>query len=796
MDVRCERCNTEYEFDDALVSGRGTTVKCTNCGHKFRIRRGGDDISEDFWNVQTNDGRALVFTSLRQLQRAIQSQVVRADDLLSRGGLSAKPISQIPELVPFFTAGTNGRPLAKMREPLETPPLPGFASRPPPLPAARESSPPRAQASTHPDFPPPPLPRFASEPPPPVDTHGGGGRIATLVGPGPSEAEEQRRQYEEAARRELSGRPSRPPPPLPKVTTPSRPAASETAAAPAARAASKPPPLPPPPQTSARPPAPSEKMRTASARPSSVKMPVAPAIRPSSAGMRAAAPATDRPSIPPPLPTRTDELRAASDRRASTVPPQRAAAARTPAPAAVRESVPSHAPEPLRASLSDRPSSFGNGRSVGGFLIAAAIFCGITLVFVVWARDHLGASTAKKPPTAVAPDPKVLGLLSAGEKALAEGNLELAKENADKASVLAEKDPHVLNFVAHLASARADAAWLKARLLPPEAQDELKLTHEREVELAATARTASDEALAVSPDEVAAVRAKVDALRISGERDAARALAGKIASTSGQPETAYVLAALDVAEADPPWSSIIERLRTAVSAEAGPGRARAMLVYALARSGDVVAAKAELERLAQMPRATAQTPLLRAYVERAKPSKAAASALASGVVAAVAPTGPTGAAVAGGGAAVGGGGGGGDARSLVAQAEAARNKGEYEKARGLYQAAVGKNGGDSEALNGLAAIAYAQRDLPGARAAYKRVLAINPSYLPALVGLADVDWESGDRGTAVKSYKEIVDRFPEGTYPPRARARSEGGSGPAPAANGPEAPAEGSGGGG
>ena len=38
MDVQCERCKTEYEFDDALVSGRGTTVRCTNCGHQFKVR--------------------------------------------------------------------------------------------------------------------------------------------------------------------------------------------------------------------------------------------------------------------------------------------------------------------------------------------------------------------------------------------------------------------------------------------------------------------------------------------------------------------------------------------------------------------------------------------------------------------------------------------------------------------------------------------------------------------------------------------------------------------------------------
>ena len=41
MDVRCGRCSTEYDFDDALVSERGTTVKCTNCGHQFKVYPGG-----------------------------------------------------------------------------------------------------------------------------------------------------------------------------------------------------------------------------------------------------------------------------------------------------------------------------------------------------------------------------------------------------------------------------------------------------------------------------------------------------------------------------------------------------------------------------------------------------------------------------------------------------------------------------------------------------------------------------------------------------------------------------------
>jgi len=39
MDVRCEKCKTEYELEDSRVTNKGVTVKCTQCGHLFRVRR-------------------------------------------------------------------------------------------------------------------------------------------------------------------------------------------------------------------------------------------------------------------------------------------------------------------------------------------------------------------------------------------------------------------------------------------------------------------------------------------------------------------------------------------------------------------------------------------------------------------------------------------------------------------------------------------------------------------------------------------------------------------------------------
>jgi predicted Zn finger-like uncharacterized protein len=39
MDVRCERCQSEYEVEDANVSDLGTEVQCSDCGHLFVVKR-------------------------------------------------------------------------------------------------------------------------------------------------------------------------------------------------------------------------------------------------------------------------------------------------------------------------------------------------------------------------------------------------------------------------------------------------------------------------------------------------------------------------------------------------------------------------------------------------------------------------------------------------------------------------------------------------------------------------------------------------------------------------------------
>src|SRR5689334_4541766 len=104
MDVVCERCQTEYEFDDALVSERGTTVKCTNCGHQFKVRRTTVSTAPERWLVRTIDGRELEFRALRELQGAIAQAQISREDVLSRGGSRPRRLGSIAELEPFFAS--------------------------------------------------------------------------------------------------------------------------------------------------------------------------------------------------------------------------------------------------------------------------------------------------------------------------------------------------------------------------------------------------------------------------------------------------------------------------------------------------------------------------------------------------------------------------------------------------------------------------------------------------------------------------------------------------------------------
>jgi predicted Zn finger-like uncharacterized protein len=696
MDVQCERCKTEYEFDDALVSGRGTTVRCTQCGHQFKVRAPDTrERASDEWRVRTASGQELTFLSLRELQRAILAKQVGRRDVLSRGTGPERALGTITELEPFFEGRSSSRP-------------PASAGRVPPRIAIAPSIP---------------------------DTGGDGSAFPKRTGSwgvapaGPVHSVPPQRGKIDTLR-PLDGAPPPPSPPAPAV------------------------PISLPEQTlplvSATPYAFGQ---AAMARPGTedpVTLLHAPGLTPAPPPFEAATPrplATN--PIRPPLPTGDDE-----------VPAMRA----------------------WQPSSADESYSLPRRRRVGGWVVAFVLVLAAGAGGWVVARPYLLARGAMS--AAAQLDPRAQAFVAEGERAIADGNLDVAQEDFDKASALAEHEPRVLLDEARVAAAKTDVPWLALRLLAPTATDELRATRAQLADRLPRMRKAADDAVAASPDDPAAIRAKVDALRLVGERDAARTYVGKITAQASQPETAYVLAALDLAESDPLWTTVIDRLRLAAAGEGNAGRARSALVYALAKSGDVGGARAELAKLDALTRPYPLLLQLHAFVDRA-PAKASVDAGAASIVPHVElsalPLQPA--------AAFGGSGGEASVPPNAMQAAAqAIKKGDWNRARQIYGALATRNPSDSEALSGLGDVDRAQGNTASAIGAYRRALAVNPSYLPALLGVADTEWASGDRGSAQRAYKDIEDRFPDGTYPTYVKARAEPAAPAAPATSSTGAP--------
>jgi predicted Zn finger-like uncharacterized protein len=598
MDVTCERCSTEYEFDDALVSERGTTVKCTNCGYQFKVRRTDGALPEK-WVVRTVDGRELEFKMLRELQSAIAQAEITRDDVISRGSSRPRRLGSIAELEPFFTS-PKGALMSSTANGLGGPSPPG-----------------RVRSVT---------PKGLGGPPP-AQTEG------SVAIPLPRQDDVQDRAPEsssdsetvvmdvrqgQVARARVSARGSAAPP-----------ARSALDVGSLRRAATVPGPLPgvvvPPEEAPPLPngfvdrrseprPSPRAERRHGSVRPArdaSAELTTLPAgMSPLPTSGEPAVPHVEVVSAPglgggdDDAPTRPGALRAAerSARRSSTM-------------------------QPLVTPTSDaRPSYFEDGYGDPRFTslapsrrtgvarwIVGLIVLGLGALSAVTLGSKFLSTTA--PVRTQATDERIPTLLNDGERSLGDGDFETARDKFVKASALAENDPRVAESLARLETVGADTRWLRVQLLAPDdpdlevARQELKSSIER-------ARKAVEHARRLSPTDAAATRAAIDLLRIEGDLGGARKLVGSISAASAQPESALTLAALDLAEAQPSWAAVLERLRTAASSEKSLGRARALLVYALARAGDVAGAKAEHERLVAMSRPHPLARALRVFIER------------------------------------------------------------------------------------------------------------------------------------------------------------------------------------
>ncbi len=143
MDVRCEKCQTEYELDESKLKPGGVTVKCTTCGHMFKVRGrtvGQDEApasrqpsritpvpdphtrptspsmvaerassvlmdaeeGERTWLIRLEDGEIKTCRELSTLQKWIVSGRVSRGCSISRTGKKWKLLGEIGELASFF----------------------------------------------------------------------------------------------------------------------------------------------------------------------------------------------------------------------------------------------------------------------------------------------------------------------------------------------------------------------------------------------------------------------------------------------------------------------------------------------------------------------------------------------------------------------------------------------------------------------------------------------------------------------------------------------------------------------
>src|SRR5579864_5876929 len=88
MDVRCEKCQTEYELDESRLKPGGVTVKCTNCGHMFKIRkRTPTNVGLPTVDARTRpaSGKQPVVPSVHEAPTVPRQTPNRADSVIGEG---------------------------------------------------------------------------------------------------------------------------------------------------------------------------------------------------------------------------------------------------------------------------------------------------------------------------------------------------------------------------------------------------------------------------------------------------------------------------------------------------------------------------------------------------------------------------------------------------------------------------------------------------------------------------------------------------------------------------------------
>ena len=138
MDIRCPSCTTVYEFDESRLGPKGVNLRCSACGHVFKVVPAQE--AKTTWQVRrVSTGEILQFDGLTTLQRWIIEQRVVREDQLSQSGREWKELGTIPELTSFF----------KVVDELKSSPTTDRDGTSPGLPSRRDGTqPPSAKVTT------------------------------------------------------------------------------------------------------------------------------------------------------------------------------------------------------------------------------------------------------------------------------------------------------------------------------------------------------------------------------------------------------------------------------------------------------------------------------------------------------------------------------------------------------------------------------------------------------------------------------------------------------------------------
>jgi predicted Zn finger-like uncharacterized protein len=112
MQIRCERCQAEYELDDSQVRGGSVRVHCRACGHVFAVAQPGSNqtaagasathAETADWFLQTPDGKVHRLHGLASVHTWIIEHRITRQDRISTDGHAWQRASELVELLPFF----------------------------------------------------------------------------------------------------------------------------------------------------------------------------------------------------------------------------------------------------------------------------------------------------------------------------------------------------------------------------------------------------------------------------------------------------------------------------------------------------------------------------------------------------------------------------------------------------------------------------------------------------------------------------------------------------------------------